>query len=939
MTTKKPVRPIPRKRRPKSKHRILLTILMILLMLFLLCCLLGAGYVMSVANDLPEITIEDLKNAQTGFVYDETGVQIAELHGGENRVTVPLTEMPQHLIDAVIASEDIRFYEHDGVDFRAVIRALVVDVVDSLRAGTVTFTEGASTITMQLTSHFVTVGEGKLAALEAKLQEMLLAIQFEKNYDKDEILYYYLNEIYMGGQVYGMQAASEYYFNKDVSDINIQEAALLVAILRAPAYYSPYEYQDRVLPIRNTVLNSMIIYKEDTYGVIAEEAKSTPIEVYTGDGSSGAEYDYPWFVDYVIEEAQRVLYEQGITLEEDSDYIYTAGLHIYTTLDTNVQKIMEAEYADAENFPESSTGDIVESAMAIVEPATGQIKGLIGGREYTARRGLNRASDLIRSPGSTIKPLVVYGPAIELGYGAGTVINDAPFSNGGWSPNNDDHQFLGRISLREAVVRSRNVCAVKMLQLIGTETGWSYGVKMGLNLTESDSQNLAMALGGIEEGVTALQMAGAFATFANSGIYTPPYAITHITNSAGDVIYTAQPALTEVFSPATAYIMTDILTGVVTGGTGTAAYISGWQVAGKTGTNEVPSEDPDFRGVSGNKDIWFCGYTSALAGSVWMGYDNSKDADGNIQYLNLYGGSYPARLFQTIMSQVLQYYENTGFTRPDGVSSASVDEKTGSAPTELTPEEYRGGDLIRSGYSYSGDGTQWQMVEICADTGLLAAAYCPNKTTGVFLTYEEGKKPSEQVKDYNLYMPSLTCSVHTTYQSGLVSVYVCTDPRHNGVPVLANIPAGGSEGGCPDEYVVERYYSRGSIPSAYCDLEDHQVIGDRVTSGNGNPFDEFEDFWNELLGSDVPSTPSGLSASRLEDGIYLSWNGSLHEDISYIVDRADSTSGAAERVQVFGTEYTDTNVKSGVTYTYRVYALNVEDNTTSDWSSSVSIQY
>lgn len=935
MATKRPVRSIPRKRKPKSKRRVFLTILMILLMLFLLCCLLGGGYVMSVAKDLPEITMEDLQNAQTGFVYDQTGVQIAELHGGENRISVALSEMPQHLIDAVIASEDIRFYQHDGVDFRGVMRALFVDIIDTIKAGAITFTEGASTITMQLTSHFVEQGEGALAALEAKLTEMLLAIQFEKNYDKDEILYYYLNEIYMGGQIYGMQAASEYYFNKDVSEINLQEAALLVAILRAPAYYSPYDHPDRVLPIRNTVLNSMIIYKEDEYAVTAEAAKATPIEVYEGATGDEASYAYPWFVDHVVEEAQELLYEAGYTLDKESDYVYTAGLRIYTTLDTHVQDALESAYANPENFPESATGDIVESAMAIVEPRTGQIKGMVGGRVYAARRGYNRADDLIRSPGSTIKPLVTYGPAIELGYGAGTVIDDSPVQYGTWSPNNDDHTYSGRISLREAVVRSRNVCAVKLFQLIGTETGWSYGVKMGLNLTEGDSQNLSLTLGGTEEGVSPLQMAGAFATFANEGIFIEPHSITRIVKANGDVLYEARPDLVEVFSPAAAYIMTDVLTSAVNYGTGTGARISGWQVAGKTGTNGLPSEDPDYRGRSGTKDAWFCGYTTALAGAVWMGYDWKTDDDGNLQYLsNVYGGSYPARLFRTVMENALQNYENRDFERPEGVSSSSVDKKTGDPPSELTPAEYVGGDLIRSGFSYSGDGTKWQMVEVCTDTSLLATAFCPNKVNKVFLSYEEGKKPSEKVADYALYMPSLTCSTHTTYQSGLISVYVCTDPQHNGVTKLANIAARGSSGGCPDEYVTERFYALYNMPTAYCELEGHQVSGESVGAmgGGGHTPSGPND-------ATVPSTPSGLSGERTDEGVFLTWNGSEHEDISYIIDRADSASGSSERVQVFSTEYLDTDVREGVTYTYRVYALNDELETYSDWSSSLVVEY
>ena len=364
------IKTIPRRRKPKKKHRILLTILMILLMLFLLGCLMVGGYVLSLASDLPDITVEDLVTAQTSFVYDENGNLIATLHGGENRVSVDLEDIPDYLIDAVIASEDIRFYEHNGVDYRSVMRAVVVDAIDTIKIGELSSAQGASTITMQLVRNVIDERE---TTMVRKIKEALLAVQFEKSYDKDEILYYYLNEIYLGPQIYGVQAAAEYYFGKDVSDITLSEAALLVAVLRNPGYYSPYDYPERVLVVRNAVLDCMISYDEEEYGVVAENAKADSVVVYDEEDEA-AQYDYPWFVDYVVSECMGLLEDMGM----DSSVVYTGGLNIYTTLDTSVQTAMETAYADDSNFPESSTGDIVESAMAIVEPSTGEIKGLMG---------------------------------------------------------------------------------------------------------------------------------------------------------------------------------------------------------------------------------------------------------------------------------------------------------------------------------------------------------------------------------------------------------------------------------------------------------------------------------------------------------------------------------------------------------------------------------
>ena len=927
MTNQIPDKPVHKKRKHRRKRRIFLSILLILILLGLLACLMVGCYVISLRDELPDITAEDLVNAQTSFVYDGNGAQIAELHGGENRISVSLDEMPDYLIDALIASEDERFYEHNGVDYRSVMRALVVDLVDSLRLGEVTFTQGASTITMQLVRNVLGEYEKQIPR---KIKEALLAVEFEKDYEKDEILYYYMNEIYIGPSVYGMQAASEYYFGKDVSDITLSEAALLVGLVRNPGYYSPYTNPENALNVRNTVLGLLAEYKPELYGVSAIEAKSDDLVVFEGD-DDGADYMYPWYVDYVISEGTEVLTALGY----DSSYIYTGGLRVHTVLDPYVQQVLEEEYAKDENFPDSSTGDIVESAMVIVEPNTGHIKGLVGGRVYTARRGFNRATDLIRSPGSTIKPLVVYGPAVELGYGSGTMIDDSPVSYGSWSPNNDDHTYMGRITMRTAIMRSRNVCAVKLLNQIGVETGYEFGLKLGLPLDITDSGNLAMALGGLAYGVSPLDMAGAFATFASEGIFTEPYAIARIEDAQGNVIYEAQPQREEVFSPQTAYIMTDMLCSAVNGGTGTAAKISGWQTAGKTGTNGLPSaaDDPDYAGKNGTKDAWFCGYTTALTGAIWMGYDNKKDEDGTLQYLtNLYGGTYPARLFNTVMTRALENYENQNFTRPDGVVGVSVDTKSGMTPSELTPSEYISSELYNANSTPGGPSNVWQKVDICLDTGAVAGNFCPNVESKVVLIRDPENPPSERAADYGLYAPATTCTVHSTYQAGMQAVQICTDPRHNGEAVLANVAGRGGEGGCPAESVVTRYYYPQFVPVRYCDLEDHQVTryGDQ-DNGNGNGNNN-----GDPGGAQVAlETPYDVAATSTGSSIQVTWQADNVAGTIYVVERL-AGDGTSARYLAEGNSYTDTDVTTGISYTYRVYAYYEKTESTSDWSSYVS---
>ena len=924
MVKNKTVKTVPRHRRKNKKHRTFLTLIVALLMIALICGLLLGGYVMALAVDLPEITAEDLVTAQTSFVYDSNGNQIASLHGGENRISVNLDQMPQYLIDAVVSSEDIRFYQHHGVDFRSVMRAVVVDIRDTIRYRSVTFSQGASTITMQLVKNVVDETE---KTLPRKIKQALLAIEFEKNYTKDEILYYYLNEIYMAPSAFGMQAAAEYYFNKDVQDITLAEAATLAAILRAPGLYDPYTDAERVLDVRNAVLNAMVTY-DPAYESQVAAAKVEPLVVFEGTSDESSYYEYPWFVDYVVSETMELLEKQGM----EPDLVYTGGLHIYTTLDVDVQQSLESAFADPSNFPASYTGDMVESAMVILETDTGQIKGLVGGREYTTRRGFNRASDLRRSPGSTIKPLVTYAPAIDLGYGAAYVINDSPLSLGSWSPNNDDYSFMGRITMRTAVMLSRNVCAVKLLQQIGAETGWEYGVKNGLPLVESDI-GLAMTLGGLTYGVAPLEMAGGFATLGNSGIHIDPYSVTSITNAQGSTVYTAEPELTEVFSAATAYIMTDILTSAVQNGTGTRAYVSGWQVAGKTGTNGLPTEDSDYYGLSGTKDAWFCGYTPALTAAVWMGYDNKRDENGNLQYLsNVFGGSYPAALFHTVMTSALAGYAYRSWSMPDGVSYQTVDTKTGDAPTELTPKVYVTSDLVRSGMGVGGDGTKWVAMEICTDTKAMATEYCPNKQMQVRLSLANGAQPSAGAADYELYQPVAYCTQHGTVQPGMIGVYICTEcTQKTGVLSMANLPAGGAGGGCPSDSVQLRYYGSNALPTAYCSIESHQLQGERQPSydpaGANAPTDK--------PGQNGLAAPTGLSASSGSSSINLSWSYAGEGNVYFIIERFDVSAVETTSFTSDTTSYEDSSVSGNTSYTYRVRACDKETGATGDWSAEL----
>ena len=966
-----------RKKRGIRWGHIILFLIFIVLLATLIVGVMVAGYVFGLAKELPEITAYELEMNQSSFLYSKDGREIGYLHAGQDRVIVPISETPQILIDALLASEDTRFYEHLGVDMRSVARASVVVIRDSIKSRSLTFTQGASTLTMQLVRNVVADTE---KSLDRKVKEALLALQFEKNYDKDEILFLYMNKIYLGKSTYGFGSAAEYYFGKNLKDISLAEAATMVGMLRNANYYAPYQHPDRVVDIRNTVLSTMITFDEDKYGVSARAAMKEPLKLSEAQENLGTDYDYPWFVDHVLNETATIL----TSLDLPQEIMFTGGLNIHTTLDIRIQEAMDDAYQDDSNFMESKTGDQVESGMAVIRPLTGEICGLVGGRVYGARRGFNRATAMQRQPGSTIKPVVAYGPAVELGYGPGTIIDDSPFT-GSYNPHNSDRAYLGRITMRHALRLSRNVCAVKILQTIGTQKGWQFAIDMGLPLAESDAYNSAMALGGVARGVAPLDMAGAFSTFANSGVYTKPYCVARIVDAHGNTIYEAEPLQRRVFSEQTAWMVTDMLMSAVANGTGGNARLKDWPTAGKTGTVELPSarEDPDYAGKSGTKDVWFAGYTPELAGVVWMGYDNKKDADGNVQYMGrVFGGGAPAQLWKAVMTLCHEGLEVKQFPKPNGLVSVSIDMKSGMLPSELTPAEYYGSEIFNAKHVPTEKSDIWEVVEICADTNKLANDFCPNKTTAVRIRVENPEALSEKVPDYGLYTPIYYCPEHTTMQGDLSAVYICTDTRHGAERVLANVPYLGQSGGCPAELVAQRYYGPASLPTRYCALEGHGVKeadgatpflppdnsggneGDWLGIGgntNTNPATNTNPGANTDInsgnnpgagnssnpGGDAVATnpadiklyaPYNLAVNRSANGCLLSWAADNDPALAtYRIQRITDNDEATEvRYSVNGYSFEDTVVEAGHVYTYSVYAYNIEYGVASSWSKSVS---
>ncbi len=559
---------------------------------------------------------------QTSIIYGENGMPVKEIYGEINRVPVLLPQIPKHVQQAFVAIEDERFYRHRGVDIKAIIRALH----SYLKEGRVT--EGASTITQQTIKLYFLSPE---QTLKRKVKEAVLALEFERRHSKERILEFYLNRIYFGEGAYGVQTAAKTYFDKDTLDLTIAEGALLAALVQAPSEHDPYINPDGALKRRDVVIEKMM-----QQGFITEnqglEAYKTPLKLAE---RQEADSNHSFFIDYVIDEAITAVGEEKLL---------TGGLRIYSTLELEIQQKAEMVFERSYLFP----SDSVQAAVALVENGTGAIKALVGGRKYTARRGFNRATQLSRQPGSAFKPITVYAPAFELGYSPNSVISDTPFRVGAYEPRNSDGGFYGQISVRTALQWSRNVAAVRLLNEIGVDKGYEMASRLGFKLSDED-RCLPLALGGLTKGVSPLQMAGAYSAFANQGTYIKPYSIKYIEDPGGQVIY-RRPEGVVVMKSSTAEAMIDVLSAAVRAGTGYRAGIRGVDVAGKTGTTELP-DTPVFNGLSGNKDAWFVGLTPRYTAAVWMGYDE-KDMDRS-HYLTSYGGNQPAEIFRLVMAGIL----------------------------------------------------------------------------------------------------------------------------------------------------------------------------------------------------------------------------------------------------------------------------------------------
>ncbi len=720
-----------------------------------------AAFLVGCVRTMPRFDPSILEETNaTSTVYDAKGEIFTRLHGVENRLPVDLNKIPTELKQAFIATEDIRFYRHFGIDPKAIARA-------AWRIVSGQSFEGGSTITQQLVKNAFLTQE---QTLKRKVQEAILAIQVERRFTKDQILEMYFNEIYFNHGAYGVQAASRTYFGKDVIELNLAESAFLAGITKNPSRYSPFDAFENAKARQEIVLDNMV-----RVGYITEEeavaAKNCPIEIKSAQG--GTKRPAPYFIDYVIstlvdELASIYGSEKGVY-----DAIYRGGLQIYTTLDPTMQQA--AEKTLLENLPagEKDKNGITQpqGALVALDPATGEVRALVGGRDWGETK-FNRAVQALRQPGSAFKPFV-YATALAQGWSPGSVLDDAPtVYNGKEWPNNYNHVFRGLTTLRVGLEGSINVMAVKLMEQVGPDNVIALTEKMGVStLVKSGAYNdrqLALALGGMTDGVSPLEMAASYGVLANGGSRIKPSPVTLVKDNEGNVIWEREVIRETVLSPQASYVLTDMLRGVITRGTGSSAAIVGRPAAGKTGT------------TTGNNDVWFVGYTPDLATAVWIGSDAKEE--GSRTYLSRHniGSGFPARIWGRFMQLALANTPVSNFTQPGGLVKVTVCNKSGHLPGNICPQENLVTDYFIQGTEPKTTCDVHVTATICSETGELATEYCPDPVTKVFIQRKEpyairadGRKPSDAVNE----VPVETCEEHATPPVASIEMYVCPDSQ------------------------------------------------------------------------------------------------------------------------------------------------------------------
>ena len=605
-------------------------------------------------------TPDTFRQSQTSLAYDVNGTVISVLKGEKDVYYLTIDEIPEYAKQAMISIEDKKFYTHHGVDYRGVLRA-VIAMIRNRRV-----TQGASTITQQLARNVFLTND---KTWERKVEEIYIAVELEKKYSKDQILEFYMNNAFFANGNYGIEAASLAYFNTEVSNLSLSQIAFLCAIPNRPLYYDPEEHMDKTLERRDRILKNMLedgVISVSSYDAAEAEqiALSEPAEktthsdaetftIYCATRAIMAKNGFEFRNDFTGN-ADREAYEQSYSEAYDAANasLFTGGYRIYTSLDLNVQASLQACLDRELAFSQETGADGVyalQGSAVCIDNDTGYVKAAVGGRTQDTITGvkLNRAYQSHRQPGSAIKPLLVYTPAIEEGMTADTIVYDEPIENG---PKNADGYYAGPITLRQAVELSKNTVAWNVFQLLTPEKCIQYLKNLGFYGLDALDEVPAASIGGFAHGPSSLEMAKGYAALENDGAAREATCIIKITDADGNDVIPPDRTETQVYKESAARQMTDILQGVMTVGTAKGRGIPGMPTAGKTGT------------TSDKKDGWFCGYTAYYTTAVWVGYDTPRTVQG------LSGGTYPLRIWYNFMTPLHSGLTPIAFLQPTEVS-------------------------------------------------------------------------------------------------------------------------------------------------------------------------------------------------------------------------------------------------------------------------------
>lgn len=633
--------------------KIVVTVLLVILTTTLLLACVFAFYVKTCLTEDIDVSLSDYQLSESSIIYCETSAgeykELATLHSSENRIWVDLEDIPDYLVKALVAIEDHRFYEHKGVDWYRTVGAMFT----MLTGGDDSF--GGSTITQQLIKNLT---GNKEVTVQRKLIEIFQALEFEKKYDKDEIIEWYLNAVYFGEGCDGIYTAAQKYFGKEPSQLTLAESASIVGIVNLPTYYSPFYSEENNKERQETVLRRMYELGYISYDEY-EEAKNEQLVFTRSDNEVADQEIYSYYVEAVIKDVTEDLMEQkGISQDTARQLLYNGGYRVYSCLDPYIQECVDNVYLDVENFPKPyrANDQQLQSAMVIMDPYTGEVVAMSGGvGEKTGNLVLNRATDALRAPGSSFKPLAVYAPAIELGLiTPSTLVNDAPreeveMSQNQWYPNNSDFQYRGIIDIATGVRLSLNTVAAQVLDKLGLDASTNFlKNKLGITSLVPDDYNYAsLALGELTNGISVLEMAQAYCTFDNSGIFTEARTYSRVTDAAGNIVLDNQPKTHVAMKSSTATNITSLLFSAANYGTGSESIFSGQAIAGKTGTSSY------------NWNRWFAGYTPYYVGVVWTGFDQPEQ-------MYVYGNP-AAQVWRRVMQQVHAGLEYKSFPAADWI--------------------------------------------------------------------------------------------------------------------------------------------------------------------------------------------------------------------------------------------------------------------------------